>query len=75
MSKTLLESKITHRETNNPYVLIKQRGKRYYLNVLNYAGNEYEKYREGGIYDKVTYFNTYDDAENKFIMLILRYTN
>jgi hypothetical protein len=75
MGKTLLESKPTHWDTGNPYILIKQRGKRYYLDVLNHAGDEYAKYRKGGIYDKVTYFDNYDDVENTFMMLALRYTS
>ena len=73
MEETLLESKVTHYETSNPYILLKKKGKKYYIEILNHKGDKYEQKRKGGIYTDYEYYKNYNDAENTFIMLSLRY--
>jgi hypothetical protein len=73
MTKTLLQSRITHKETKKPYVLLKQEGNKYYIDVLEYKGNKYEPKRKSGIYSDIEYFKTYDEADTSFIQSCLGY--
>jgi hypothetical protein len=73
MKKILLQSRIMHKETKKPYVLLKQEGDKYYIDVLKYKGDEYEPKRKSGIYSDIEYFKTYDEADTSFIQSCLRY--
>ncbi len=75
MTKTILQSRIMHKETKKPYVLLKQEGNQYYIDVLKYKGNKYEPKRKSGIYSDIEYFKSYDKADISFIQSCLRYTN
>jgi len=73
MKEALLESKIAHHKTKNPYVLLKQKGKKFYIDILDYKGKKYEPLRKRGIYSDVDYFNNYESAHTAFISVALRY--
>lgn len=75
MKKILLESRITHNKTKKPYVLLKQEGKKYYIDILNYKGDKYEPKRKSGIYSDIEYFKTYDEADTSFIQSCLGYNS
>ena len=75
MSKVLLESRMTHFKTKKPYVLLKQKGKKYYVDILKYEGDKYEPKRKSGIYSDIAYFNNYDEANTLFIQSCLSYSN
>lgn len=75
MEKVLLESRITHFKTKKPYVLLKQKGKKYYVDILKYEGDKYEPKRKSGIYSDIEYFKTYDETHISFIQSCLSYSN
>ena len=73
--KTLLESRRTHYKTNKPYVLLKQNNKKYFVEILNYEGNEYKPKRKSGSMSPIATFKTYEEAETQFYMSAGRYEN
>ena len=71
--KTLLESRKKHPKTKKPFVLLKQKGDRYFVQTLNYSGTDYEQMRKGGKYSELESYEKLDDADNNFRMMCLRY--
>ena len=75
MEKALLQSRVAHFKTKKPYVLLKQKGKKYYVDILKYEGDKYEPKRKSGIYSDIAYFKKYDEAYSLFIQSCLLYSN
>jgi len=75
MEKVLLQSRVTHFKTKKPYVLLKQKGKKYYVDILKYEGDKYEPKRKSGIYSDIAYFKNYDEADTLFIQSCLLYAD
>ena len=73
MNKILLQSRITHNKTKKPYVLLKKEGNKFYIDILNYKGDEYEPKRKSGVYSDIEYFKAYDEADTSFIQSCLTY--
>ena len=75
MKKILLESRVTHFKTKKPYVLLKQKGKKYYVDILKYDGDKYLPKTKSGVYSDIEYFKTYNEAHTSFIQSCLEYNN
>jgi len=73
MSETIQESRICHRKTKKPLVLLKQNGSKYFVETLNYAGTNYEQLRKNGKYSDLQSYDKLDDADTDFRMTCLKY--
>ena len=71
--KILLESRKKHPKTKKPFVLMIQEEDQYYVQTLNYVGDDYEQMRKGGKYSELAFYEKLEDADNNFRMMCLRY--
>ena len=71
--KILLESRKKHPTTKKPFVLLIKEEDQYYVQTLNYAGDNYEQMRKGGKYSELAFYEKLEDADNNFRMMCLRF--